>query len=79
MRASRQRRRLRGGEHVGGPLPPIENLDPTVDPDPVPANRAARRRKGPKQVPAAARYRGSTGHPQPAPQGRRINPVRRTG
>ncbi len=43
-----------------------------------PANRAARRAKGPKPVPPAARYRGPAAPPRPA-QGRRIIPVRRTG
>jgi hypothetical protein len=47
-------------------------------PEPVAANRAERRGKAKKQVPAADRYHGSAGHARPA-QGRRINPVRRTG
>lgn len=51
---------------------------PVTDPEPGPVNRAARRGKARDQVPAAARYRGSAGQSRPA-QGRRINPVRRTG
>ena len=50
---------------------------PSTPPTP-PANRAARRAKREQPVPPTARYRGSATHPRPA-QGRRINPVRRTG
>lgn len=55
-------------------------LPPSL-PDPAPANRAARRGKA-KPDPATARYRGSGGPARPArsaAQGRRVNPVRRTG
>lgn len=48
------------------------------EPDPAPANRAERRGKAKKHDPAESRYLGSAGHARPA-QGRRINPVRRTG
>ena len=51
-------------------------------PDPAPANRAARRGKAKKHDPGTARYRGSDGLPRPArstAQGRRVNPIRRTG
>lgn len=53
-------------------------LDALEDaPAPAP-NRAARRGKATDQVPAPARYRGSAWHARPA-QGRRVNPIRRTG
>jgi hypothetical protein len=60
------------------------HLDTDFDSDtaPTPANRAARRGKAQKQGPGDARYRGSEGHARSArstAQGRRINPVRRTG
>jgi hypothetical protein len=48
--------------------------------EPVPSNRAERRRKG--IDPAAAGHHGSAGQPGAArttAKGRRINPVRRTG
>ncbi|WP_232662268.1 hypothetical protein [Pseudonocardia sp. TRM90224] len=48
------------------------------EPETAPANRAARRGKAKNQAAAADRYHGSAGHARPA-QGRRINPVRRTG
>jgi len=53
-------------------------LDP-AQPDPAPANRAARRGKARKPDPEAVRYRGSGGPAGSMAQGRRINPVRRTG
>lgn len=59
------------------PIDP-EITGPEIDPEPTPGNRAARRGKSRDQAPAAARYRGSAGPSRPA-QGRRINPVRRTG
>ncbi|HEY0815735.1 MAG TPA: hypothetical protein VGE11_20875 [Pseudonocardia sp.] len=58
---------------------------PTAAPDqPVPTNRAARRRKGKGIDPATAAegYHGSAGRSGPArttAQGRRVNPVRRSG
>jgi hypothetical protein len=57
-------------------------IDTDTDTAPAPANRAARRGKAPKQGPGDARYRGSAGNARSArstAQGRRINPVRRTG
>ena len=44
----------------------------------APANRAARRARRDQPVPPTARYRGSAARPRPA-QGRRVNPVRRSG
>jgi hypothetical protein len=46
--------------------------------DPAPANRAARRGRAGKQAPSGAVHAGSRGRARAA-QGRRINPVRRTG
>ena len=55
---------------------------PAVKPDPVPAddrpNRAARRGKREGAVPAPSRGHGAAPHARGA-QGRRVNPVRRTG
>ncbi len=51
-------------------------------PQPAPTNRAARRGKATKPDPATVRYPGSGGPARPArssAQGRRVNPVRRTG
>jgi hypothetical protein len=45
---------------------------------PQPTNRAARRGKHTEPVPPAVRYRGPAAPARPA-QGRRVNPVRRTG
>lgn len=56
--------------------------EPAVVPGPAPANRAARRGKAKKLDPATVSYRGSGGPARPArstAQGRRVNPVRRTG
>ena len=72
------------------PVPPSRSQwqEPPAAPDdaPAPVNRAARRKKGKPAdldpAAAAARYRGSAGHTGPAQttaQGRRVNPVRRTG
>lgn len=47
-------------------------------PEPAPANRAERRGKAKKNVPAADRVRDAAGHARSA-QGRRVNPIRRTG
>lgn len=44
----------------------------------APVNRAARRAQRDQPVPPTARYRGSAARPRPA-QGRRVNPVRRSG
>ena len=49
-----------------------------VDADPAPANRAARRGRAGKSAPSGAVHAGSSGRARAA-QGRRINPVRRTG
>lgn len=60
------------------PAPPPLELPAALPAEPVPSNRAARRRKGSKHhVPDQARYQ-PTAHARPQ-QGRRINPVRRTG
>jgi hypothetical protein len=59
------------------PQPPT-----TPDDQPTPSNRAARRRKGKGVDPAVAGHHGAAGQPGAAratAQGRRINPVRRTG
>jgi hypothetical protein len=53
------------------------NPDP-ADADAAPANRAARRGRAGKQAKSGAVHTGSAGHARAA-QGRRINPVRRTG
>jgi hypothetical protein len=45
---------------------------------PAPANRAARRGRAGKQTPSGTIHAGSGGRARAA-QGRRINPVRRTG
>jgi hypothetical protein len=44
----------------------------------APANRAARRGRAGKNAPSGAVHAGASGHARAA-QGRRINPVRRTG
>ncbi|QYN32919.1 hypothetical protein K1T35_30770 [Pseudonocardia sp. DSM 110487] len=49
-----------------------------ADAAPAPANRAARRGRAGKNAPSGAVHAGSSGHARAA-QGRRINPVRRTG
>jgi hypothetical protein len=54
----------------GGPV-----LDPAAS---LPANRAARRGRSGKQAQNGAVHPGSSGRARAA-QGRRINPVRRTG
>ena len=60
------------------PTPPAQAAD-----QPAPTNRAARRRKGKGVDPALADgHHGSAAgpaHARTTPQGRRINPVRRTG
>ena len=50
----------------------------TADAAPAPANRAARRGRAGKNTPSGAVHAGSSGRARAA-QGRRINPVRRTG
>ena len=60
----------------------IDTTDHPAHPAPPQPNRAARRGKAHPEVPATTvRYRGSAGHGGPAhgAQGRRINPVRRSG
>ena len=62
---------------------PVDTVpgEPALDPagaEPAPVNRAARRGRSGKQAPSGALYAGSAGHARAA-QGRRINPVRRTG
>jgi hypothetical protein len=52
--------------------------DTTASGTAAPANRAERRAKRDQPVPPTARYRGSAARPRPA-QGRRVNPVRRSG
>jgi hypothetical protein len=49
-----------------------------ADAVPAPANRAARRGRAGKKTPSGAVHADSSGHARAA-QGRRINPVRRTG
>jgi hypothetical protein len=61
-----------GDARPGAPVP-----DPADTPA-VPANRAARRGRAGKQAPSGAVHAGSRGRARAA-QGRRINPVRRTG
>lgn len=61
----------------------IPQVDPLPDPDdpagaPAPANRAARRGRAKDQAASGAVRTGSAGRTRAA-QGRRINPVRRTG
>lgn len=50
----------------------------TAGADAAPANRAARRGRAGKDAPTGAVHAGSSGRARAA-QGRRINPVRRTG
>jgi hypothetical protein len=49
-----------------------------ADAAPAPANRAARRGRAGKNAPSGAVHAGSSARARAA-QGRRINPVRRTG
>lgn len=57
----------------------VESENPATEPPfAAPVNRAERRGKAKKQSPAEQRYLGSVGHARPA-QGRRVNPVRRSG
>ncbi|MHA6626227.1 hypothetical protein ACU61A_12400 [Pseudonocardia sichuanensis] len=49
-----------------------------ADAAPAPANRAARRGRAGRKTPSGAVHAGSSGQARAA-QGRRINPVRRTG
>ena len=49
-----------------------------ADAAPAPANRAARRGRAGRIAPSGAVHTGSSGRARAA-QGRRINPVRRTG
>ncbi|MFC4947213.1 hypothetical protein [Pseudonocardia sp. GCM10023141] len=51
---------------------------PETPPAPAPVNRAERRGKAQKHDSTELRHQGSGRHARPA-QGRRINPVRRTG
>jgi hypothetical protein len=60
---------------------PATDPSPSVPTAPAPTNRAARRGKQ-KHDPGTVGHRGSDGPARPArptAQGRRINPVRRTG
>lgn len=60
-------------------MPAPSSPSTATAPDPTaPANRAARRAQRDQPVPPTARYRGSAARPRPA-QGRRVNPVRRSG
>ena len=59
------------------PIPPDPADDP-ADALPVPANRAARRGHAKGTASRGAVRTGSGGRPRAA-QGRRVNPVRRTG
>jgi hypothetical protein len=61
----------------GGPVPATPGSDP-ADAVPAPANRAARRGRAGKQAPSGAVHASSRSRARAA-QGRRINPVRRTG
>jgi hypothetical protein len=69
-----------GSSHQTNPPQPAS--PPPAD-EPPPTNRAARRRKGKGVDPATADgHHGAAGgpaHARTTPQGRRINPVRRTG
>ena len=58
------------GDDTGEPIP--------ADALAAPANRAARRGRAGKDAPSGAVHAGSSGRARAA-QGRRINPVRRTG
>jgi hypothetical protein len=62
---------------LSGPLPGTPGTNP-ADAVPAPANRAARRGRAGKQTPSGAVHASSRGRARAA-QGRRINPVRRTG
>jgi hypothetical protein len=60
-------------------LPDLRTEIPAAEPPAEePVNRAARRGKARKHDPSEHRYLGSVGNARPA-QGRRINPVRRSG
>ncbi|TWF74208.1 hypothetical protein FHX44_1187 [Pseudonocardia hierapolitana] len=59
-----------GGQQSGEPNP--------ADAAAAPANRAARRGRAGKSAPSGAVHAGSSGRARAA-QGRRVNPVRRTG
>ena len=61
-------------EHPSAPLP----ADPAGEPVDSRPNRAARRGKRAGTVPGSAAARGGAPHARGA-QGRRINPVRRSG
>ncbi len=64
-----------------GEQPTETTTDTTIDTAgaaPAPANRAARRGRAGKQAQSGAIHAGSGGRARAA-QGRRINPVRRTG
>ena len=56
----------------------LPDSDLTPQPESAPLNRAERRGKAKKQAQAVEHLHGSAGHARPA-QGRRINPIRRTG
>jgi hypothetical protein len=64
------------------PIVEIATLDETLldlaGADPAPANRAARRGRAGKPAPSGAVHADAAGRARAA-QGRRINPVRRTG
>ena len=58
---------------------PARGSDPNpADAAAAPANRAARRGRAGKSAPSGAVHAGSSGRARAA-QGRRVNPVRRTG
>ena len=58
--------------------PTYPSVPAAPNPEPT-ANRAARRGRSGKQLPGSAdRHHGAVVHGRPA-QGRRINPIRRTG
>jgi hypothetical protein len=59
-------------------LTAVDGEPSPADAAPAPANRAARRGRAGKNAPSGAVHAGSSGRARAA-QGRRINPVRRTG
>jgi hypothetical protein len=59
-------------------LAAVDGEPSSADAAPAPANRAARRGRAGKNAPSGAVHAGSSGRARAA-QGRRINPVRRTG
>jgi hypothetical protein len=61
-----------------GPVDGVGGQPSPADAAPAPANRAARRGRAGKNAPSGAVHAGSSGRARAA-QGRRINPVRRTG